>query len=394
MVPKGTYLIVLKGICCNGMKHHGCTSLFARLTNLIMKRQLLCLVLIALCGCGTYSENQQLTRINKDWNLLIRASHIYPVYPLSQDILPGDIFFVSANIDDTSAWNEKGYLPLDHMVARLYPSNYMGFYSNSWSEYTNSLPGRWLHDNSWSNAPVAGFPSYSFSVQQGGGASVALPIQGIPVGLSLMEAKRASGYVTLADAHTYGVDEVSLREQVWDYVNSHQKELSFLVAPGDTSTYYLQVVSRVYSVGQVAVSMFNDSAVGGSLWGGSPKDVSTPSLVPAGSNTLANTAANFSNMVNAVNGTVPSAANAANILPGGTLKFNMVSGRSVSMDETFPKPVIIGYNGFSFSVTRTNYPVTKTITNGLSIQYVTNSEPRIWLGEAISNEKLLRRLKR
>jgi len=359
----------------------------------IMRTVLSAALLVCLCGCQTAEENKQLSRINKDWNLLIRASHIYPVYPLSQDVLPGDIFFVSTYIEDVSAWNQKGYLPLDHLVARLYPTNYASFYSNAWPQFTNALPARWLADNSWSNAPVAGFPSYSFSVEQGGGANVALPIQGIPIGLSLMEAKRASGYVTLADTHTYGVDELSLREQVWNYVTNHTREFSFLIDRNDPTAYYLQVVTRVYTVGKVAVSMFNDSAAGGSLWGGAPKDVPIPPLQSG-----TNTAMNFSNLVNTVNSTVPSAAGLANILPGGALKFNMVSGRSVSMNESFPQPVVVGYNGFSIAIWRTNYPVesrqtivqrgqTNTVT-------VTNREPRVWLGQAISNEELLKKLKR
>ncbi len=348
---------------------------------------------LGLCGCAT--ENGELTKINKDWNRLIRASHIYPVYPLSQDVMPGDMFFVSTDIEDTSAWQQEGYLPLDHLVARLYPTNYVGFYSNAWPDFTNALPARWLKDNSWSNAPVAGFPSYSFSIQQGGGASVALPIQGIPIGLSLMEAKRASGFVALADTHTYGVDELWLREQVWTYVTNHNKEFSFLIDKNDKNKYYLQIVSRVYTVGKVSVSMFNDSAVGGSLWGGSPKDVAIPTLQQGSSNVATTAAVNLSNLVSTVNNTVPSAASVSNLMPGGTLKFNMVSGRSVSMDESFPRPVVIGYNGFSFGIYRTNYPVERATTNkdGTVSKILTN-ETRVWMGQAISNERLLKTLKR
>jgi hypothetical protein len=305
--------------------------------------------LATLCGCVPTQQSGQLTNVNKDWDKLIRASHVYPIYPLSQDVQPGDVFFVSTAIEDLSAWDQPGYLPLDHLVTRIYPTNYSNFYSNSWM-ITNTLPHLWLINNGWSNAPAAGFPSFSFSVQQGGGANVSLPIQGIPVGLSLMEAKGASGYVTLTDAHTYGIDEMSLREQVWNYITNHENELGYMIKDKDTNYYYLQVVTRVYTVGQVSVSMFNDSGSGASLWGGTPKTVSTPPLMFPTTNAVSNAAVNLSNMVTSVNNSVPAATNVSNVLPGGTLKFSMVSSRSVSMDEAFPKPLVIGYNGFSFSI--------------------------------------------
>jgi hypothetical protein len=319
-----------------------------------MKRQILLTMTLALAGCQTAQVNTQLTDINKDWDRMIRASHIYPIYPLTQDIVPGDVYFYSQSIEDTSAWDQSGYLPLDHLIARLTPTNYAAFYGKSW-KLTNDLPNLWLTNNSWSNAPVSGFPSFSFSVQQGGGASVALPIQGIPVGLSLMEAKQASGIVTLTDTYTYGIDELSLRRQVWEFVTNQGNGLQYLIQEGDTNIYYLQIVTRVFTVGEVSVSMANDSAVGASLWGGSPKNVPTPTMQAQGTNTAANysnAAVNMSNMVSAVNSTVPAATNVSNILPGGTLKFNMVSSRSVSMNETFPKPVVIGYDGFSFAIRR------------------------------------------
>jgi hypothetical protein len=322
--------------------------------------------LICICGCVSIQESVQLANVNKDWDKLIRASHIYPIYPLSQDIQPGDVFFVSTSIEDLTSWDQPGYLPLDHLVTRINPTNYTKFYELSWG-VTNALPNLWLANNSWSNAPAAAFPSYSFSIQQGGGANVSLPIQGIPVGLSLMEAKGASGYVTLTDAHTYGIDEMSLRMQVWNYITNHEVELAYLVKAGDTNSYYLQVVTRVYTVGQVSVSMFNDKAFGASLWGGSPKEVTTPALTQPTTNAIANAAINLSNMIAAVNSSVPAASNVSTVLPGGTLKFNMVTSRSVSMDESFPKPVVIGYNGFSFEMRRIPVKDSKGIVHPIHI---------------------------
>ncbi len=308
---------------------------------------------IGLCtGCST--EKAQLENVNKDWNRLIRASHIFPIYPLSEDLQPGDLFFVSTEIEDLAPWNTPGYIKLDHQVGRLYPTNYPEFYSHSFATSSNSLPHFWINDNSWANAPLAGFPSYSFAVKQGGGANVSLPIEGIPVGLGLMGAKSASGHVTITGAHTYGVDEMTLQAQVERFVTDSRSNLLELVEaqPDPNKPYYLQVVSRVYVTRTVSVSMYNDSAVGVTASGGVPKDVPIPDLQTT------NAPANYSNMVNAVNGIVSTqsgaVATAGGLAPGGTLKFTAVSSRSVSMEETFPRPLVIGYTGFSLLISRTN----------------------------------------
>jgi len=307
---------------------------------------------LTLAGCAT-SEQTQLENINKDWNRLIRASHIYPIYPLSEDLEPGDIFFVPTGIEDVSAWSkESGYIKLDHQIGRIYPTNYTAFYKHSFALGQEHLPHYWIHDNSWTNAPLAAFPSYSFVVKQGGGANVSLPIQGIPVGLGLMGAKNASGHVTIADAHTYGIDEITLQDQVEEFVTDNRSNLlQIIYAQANTNKpYYLQIVSRVYVMQRVSVSMYNDSAAGVTASGGVPKDVPVPDLQTT------NAPANYSNMVDAVNGIVSTFSKAAGaaggIAPGGTLKFTAVSSRSVSMEEEFPRPLVIGYTGFNVEVTR------------------------------------------
>src|SRR5262245_34815907 len=227
------------------------------------------LTALALAGCAT--EQSQLENVNKDWNRLIRASHIYPIYPLSEDLEPGDIFFVPTGIEDVSGWTKRsGYIKLDHQIGRLYPTNYAAFYEHSFALGQEHIPHFWIRDNSWTNAPLAAFPSYSFVVKQGGGANVSLPIQGIPVGLGLMGAKSASGQVTIADAHTYGIDEISLQDQVEAFVTNNRSNLLQIINSQDDTNkpFYLQIVSRVYVMQRVSVSMYNDSAAAVTASGG------------------------------------------------------------------------------------------------------------------------------
>lgn len=302
-------------------------------------------LLLFISGCC--SSDTALQNINKDWNKTIRAAHVYPVNPLTQDLQPGDIFFTDRTIEDLTAWDQTGYLPLDHLIARLYPTNYEAFYQYSFGYKEDELlPKVFLSDNSWSNAPVAAFPGYTFKISQGGAMNVSLPIQGVPVGLGLMGAKNASGTVTITDAHTYGIDEMSLLEQVEDFVNDPTNAAKILkqFPPAATATNicFLQVVSRVFSTGKVAVSMVNESAAGGSVSVGTSAAASIPGFQGT------NAAIDYSNLVSAVNSIVNSSTAAA--APGGSLKFSQVTARSVSMDETFAKPVLIGYVGFSVPI--------------------------------------------
>jgi hypothetical protein len=266
--------------------------------------------------------------------------------------VPGDIFLTDTDIEDTSVWDREGYVRFDHHITRLYPENYERFYERSFAYGTDPLPKRWLEGASWGSAPAAAFPSYSFTVKQGGGANVALPISGYDR-TRVMGARSASGIVTIGDSRTYGIDESSLMKQVQDYVSTNSADIArcigsinFNPAGNQATRYYLQVVSRVYTTKRVTVSMVNDSSAGVTLSGGVPKEVALPGLEST------NAAANYSSITAAVNENLEAisqaAGGAAGALPGGTLKFAHVSSRSVSMDETFPQPLVIGYVGFSW----------------------------------------------
>ena len=147
--------------------------------------------------------------------MTIRASQVIPVYPLTEDIQPGDIFLVQRPIDkEQKAYEAKGFLPLDNLIARLNPTGYANFYSNSFlfTNGTATLPHDWIRPpfTNWEPAPHAAFPSYSFSVKHGEGLNLAIPIDGVPVGLALMNSDAADGSVYIKEARTLGVDTISL----------------------------------------------------------------------------------------------------------------------------------------------------------------------------------------
>ncbi|MBK8016687.1 MAG: hypothetical protein IPK20_08145, partial [Betaproteobacteria bacterium] len=83
-----------------------------------------------LGACSTTKPAaSQLERIAKDWALGIRASQVIPVYPLTEDLQPGDVFLVQTPVEEqTRLYLEKGFLPLENLVTRLRVSGYQDFY--------------------------------------------------------------------------------------------------------------------------------------------------------------------------------------------------------------------------------------------------------------------------
>ncbi len=60
------------------------------------KALILAVAVAMLSGCATQKmSGDQLARVAKDWSLGIRASQIIPVYPLTEDLQPGDVFLVA-----------------------------------------------------------------------------------------------------------------------------------------------------------------------------------------------------------------------------------------------------------------------------------------------------------
>lgn len=308
---------------------------------------LLCFCLALLVGCDTTrAKSKQLARVAKDWSLVIRASQVIPVYPLTEDLLPGDVFLVRTTIDDQiRVYEDKGFLPMDQLLTRLQPDHYGSFYLNAYgigaatnTPYHWKFPDDAAKTNELSKAPRAAFPTYSFSIKRGGGINLALPVQGVPVALNLLGASSAHGDITISDAYTFGVDIDSLRAQVMKWAEQNTNMLAEL-APTDAATNYLRVVNRVYWTGRVNISVFSDSSFSGSASGGAAKPVNLPDV------TSTNTVGNYANALNALSDSIASAAT-----PGGTLKVAAASSRSISLNESFPRPLAIGYLAFDLPI--------------------------------------------
>lgn len=325
---------------------------------------------IGLAGCDATAKQRrtQLESVAKDWSMTIRASQVIPVYPMTEDLMPGDVFLVQRTVDTQhKAYEAKGFLPFENHLVRLDPSGFDDFYLKSFykdTEASLTMPQSWLTPGakeSFHRAPGAAFPAYTFSVSKGSGFTAALPIQGVPVGLSMLNTASANGSVTIKDAHTYGVDIMSLLPDVQAWERDNRDFLRMYVprddGKGNLEYNYVRVVNRVYLTGKLNVTLNSTGSfsTGGSV--GVPKPVELPLLAPPTANqpTAVNTANadSYKKGLDALNkaleGTAAKDA-AGNVLPGATLKVVSSSARSVSIDETFKRPVVIGYLGFDMAI--------------------------------------------
>jgi len=300
-------------------------------------RAAILLALGCLVACGT-TRRDQLHRVAKDWCETIRASQVIPVYPLTEDLQPGDLFLVQQPVEQQQVlYDQDGFLPLDYHVGRVAPSAYAAFYERSFP-LTEPLPRTWLTaDPPWGAAPSAAFPSYSFATTSGGGFELALPVSGVPVGLSLLGAREANGTVSISDARTIGIDVESLLGDVAAWAGTHG---DFLANFGKDDAQagganYLRVVSRVYLAGKMQVSLRDARSFGGRVDAGAPRPVE---LVAADS--IGDYGKNLGSLNDAIGGEAA----------GGSARVVAASSRSITLDETFARPLAIGYLGFDLRI--------------------------------------------
>jgi hypothetical protein len=301
-------------------------------------------VLALSTGCTTTLRNKQLERVAKDWALVIRASQVIPVYPLSEDLQPGDVLLVSTPIEEQVAiYKEKGFLPLDQHLVRLYSKDFKEFYDSRYGIDDKTIPpGNWQKLNSegkhnWEIAPHAAFPTYQFSVETGSGLNLAIPIQGIPFALGLMNSGRASGTVTIADAYTFGLDNYRLERIVRDWALENRNLLRSY-EPREGGYHFLRILSRVYVTGRVSVTVKNDEATGAEAAAGADRPINLLGVKEGSSSE------NYNKAIEAIN------VLAEKQLPGAKVKIATATSRSVTLSEEFRKPLVIGYVGFDMPI--------------------------------------------
>ena len=306
------------------------------------------LIITTHLGCASWLKEQQLQKVAKDWSMTIRASQVIPVYPLTEDLQPGDVFLVNTPVQEQAKqYKGRGFLPLDQHIVRLHNLNYSEFYQGSFGIGNFNPPQHWQFPADgttvWKQAPLVSFPSYTFTVSTGQGFKMALPIQGVPVGLNLMNSSNATGSVTLKNGYVYGVSLEELKGKIieWSKKDENKILLENFRKDNPNTILYLRIVSRVYLVKSVQISLTDDSAFAGSLSAGQSQDVKLLDL--KNKDVVANYVSSVNTLITAYNDSLKN-------LPGGALKVVNATGRTIILKENFTRPLVIGYLGFDFPI--------------------------------------------
>ena len=301
-------------------------------------------------GCASTSKQAQLEAVAKDWSAVIRASQIIPVYPLTEDLQPGDVFLVQVPIDrQQEIYKKEGYLPLDNHIARIDLAGYTEFYDHSFEVPGSGgkLPRDWMDRGSdgtaaWKDAPGAAFPSYSFQVKRGQGLNLALPVQSIPIGLSLLSSNEAHGSVTIGKARTLGIDIRSAWEELrtWSRDADNRRFLTPF-ASGQAGPNYLRVITRIYLTGQLDVSLQDARTQGAGVDADVPRPVDLLTARRSQTADIEDYEKNVTKLNDMLEATQGNDSGA-----GGSVRVMAASSRAISLKEDFDPPLVIGYLGF------------------------------------------------
>lgn len=365
-----------------------------------------------LAGCATKRRDDQLGKVAKEWSKTIRASQVIPIYPLSEDLQPGDCFIVSVPTEDEQRmWEEEGFLPLTNHIMRLdlgmpsgplavglgpttrpgdrwrrmYPQESYGIGAADapspawlWQQQPPTvsgataapagqryalrlpllgtitliagpdLPPRHRAATAWRNAPRASFPSFSISVDTTTAADLSVPIHGLPFALSAINAQKATASVTLSDAYTYGISIDQIFQLLAERTN--HPSVRGVLAPYEPRRIWDGTKER-------AITQYSYLRVVYRVYHVGAVDVSVQSQANTG---LA--AALFQKAEQLP--TTQQAARRERELsrlndaldsikqnsPGGTLSVTDRTSRSISLRQEFDRPLVVGYLSIDFPI--------------------------------------------
>jgi len=159
-------------------------------------------------------------------------------------------------------------------------------------------------------------------------------------------------------AKTYGLDTITLyQENILPWEKEHRNFLRKF-ASREGKKNYVRVVSRVYLAGRMNVTLTTSRSQAAGLTVGAPKPVELLTLRSAKlrEGVDAGTTEDYAESLKILNsylegvlsgrtGTAPEG-----LLPGGTVKIVAASSRGISMEESFSRPLVIGYLGFDMAI--------------------------------------------
>jgi hypothetical protein len=346
---------------------------------------------VSLTGCSSTPPRESLEKVAKDWSMTIRASQIMPVYPLDEDIRPGDVYLSANDVNtEIATWEKKGFLPLINRYDRIpiAASEYDTQYANGFAK-TNGV--------SFNRAPGTAFPSYTFAVDKRGALGLAIPLNSVPVALAASGAQSATGSVVFKDASNQGLSDRTMQSIIERWAAKNQGLLANQF--NDSKITVLRVITRVYSIKGATVSLAFSEAIGGQADIGA--GASTPGLLSASTEHYDALITSLNKQIELKKGVVTAATPAAPaaattttttdteiaaleadiatvnklkveqqlqaidqqlvnlqsenkyggyVLPGSSFKVASRTARGVTMSENFTTPLVVGYLAMEYMI--------------------------------------------
>ncbi|GMV25226.1 MAG: hypothetical protein AMXMBFR58_12570 [Phycisphaerae bacterium] len=300
-------------------------------------------------GCVTARDkSRELSRVAKDWCLTIRASQVIPCYPLIQDLQPGDVFLTQTPIgEEVREFEERGFLALDQQIYRIPADDLRDALAEHYAFRYDALDGKFPTAGMWENVPDAKFPSYAVDISRAGGLSLAVPVQGVPVGFNFLGAAEATASISISKATTYGLDITKIQRILEERWLSQERVKRWLMPygtlPGDPESrpVYVRVVSRVFYTSEVNIDLQDRRNSGVAAKAGI--DIGAPDDVSA----MGTRAEMMADLTKKLNNSL------ARPLPdqiGGKFRFVSATTRSVTLNEEFARPLVIGYLAYDCQV--------------------------------------------
>ena len=363
----GETLAFLAEDACQFLRHYlrqkpsicSVASHIANFGNLMSGLRTLVCLLVCCSGCAVLDSTEQET-MAKRWCLNIRASQIIPVYPLTADLRPGDLFVVPYTVDsEVRMYQGRGFMPLTGLIGRVSPDGYQKFYPDRYGQKDVGWPFSTMGPSTQPACPRVAFPTYSFKAERQDGIDLAVPVEGVALGLDVLNARKAMTTIEISGGYTYGLDETTLRQEVrkwlreqqgypddqpgrkhqapttrtvlspfapehardmwWGYLLGHPVHTALGRNPY-SSTYHLRVVSRVFLATAVTVSIQSSSAT--ALQGKSEAQIRQLLQEKASAN----------------------------------VSYVSSSDSSITLRSDFPEPLVIGYHAFDVPIGDDGHP--------------------------------------
>ena len=344
-----------------------------------------CFILTSCSNNDIKPPQKSFEKVAKDWSMTVRASQVMPLFPLEEDIRPGDIYLVDKSIDsEVKTWDQKGFLPLNNRFDRMQipQEAFDSFYAQS-SDASDPV--------SYSRPPKVAFPSYTFEVDRRGALGLAVPLSSVPVAISASGAQRATGSVVFDGATTQGLPDLAMQRQINRWKTTHKAELADR-AKQIERPLILRLITRTFSIQGATVSLVFESQKGANLQVGSTVPAS-PKVATSSAAQDETLSEEYEALITEINqkialektnasdqGTADLEAQLVTVkqlqaqyeikslkrkierkaseerfggylLPSGSAKVVGRSARGVTMEEVFDKPLVLGYWATEYLVT-------------------------------------------